>query len=174
MPTVRAFTDYLDPELQPWLTAVDVVGSELYVRLMGGKAVELWGIDLTGVELNSRFGAEVMEAVYGPTQFLHQHVCGYRELKTALTSSGLELKLERLVVPVKKENGEGLRVVAVNAPLETTGYDPDHLETLKLSKVFARQWVDLGQGIPDVELNLFDADQWRADGGTIIFDAETV
>ena len=172
LPSVRDFTDQFDAHLQPWLTAIDVVGDALHVRLMGGKAVEMWGVDLTGTELVGAFGKDVMDAVFGPVRLLHKHECGYVELKTATTSSGLEFKVERLALPLENDAGEGRRVIAVNAPLETTGYDPELAGTLSLSRIFDRQWLDLGSGVPAIALSPFDAENWRAEGGTVILDAE--
>jgi len=127
---------------------------DITVRLMGTSTAEMWGADLTGIELRSTFRAVPVELVYDAYRKLPAHKCGLLEYTVVRNARGRIGRAETMALPLINGPGRPGIAVAVTQYLSESLPSPLEQDDAKIGilAVEHRQWLDLGFGIPDIPL----------------------
>lgn len=118
----------------------------MIVRLMGTGLVERWGKDKTGEAMAADQPEEIRDALYHNTHQVIATPCGLRSEIELAASSGSEMVIEAITLPLVVAPGKPGRVVAFSALMRNLEYGEHSKRYKSLSNV---QWLDIGAGVPD-------------------------
>lgn len=146
LPSQKDFLDNADPRYAPFthISEVDDAGV-MIVRLMGTALVERWGKDKTGEAMAADQPEEVREALYGNTRKVISTPCGLRSEIELAGSSGSEMIIEAITLPIGVEPGRPGRLVAYSALMRKLEYGEHSQQYKSLANV---EWIDIGAGVP--------------------------
>lgn len=147
IPSQRDFLDNPQPNYAPFIHISEVTGTgTMIVRLMGTGLVERWGKDKTGEAMGEGQPQHVRAALYGNSRQVITTPCGLRSEIEMAASSGSEMVIEAVTLPIGVEPGRPGRLVDYSALMRKLEYG-EHSERYKsLANV---EWIDLGAGVPD-------------------------
>jgi len=147
IPTQKDFLDHADPRYAPH-THISELGPDgsMIVRLMGTALVERWGKDKTGEAMGEGQPSDVREALYSNTRLVIATPCGLRSEIELATSSGSEMVIEAVTLPIAVEPGKPGRLVAFSAVMRKLEYGEHSQRYKSLANV---DWIDIGAGVPD-------------------------
>ena len=154
IPSFTHWQDHFHSQLQPWLFVIDLHDDlSLTVRLMGTQISEMWGADLTGIELRSTFTAELVDMVYDAYRVIPKSRCGLLEYTIVKTAKGHIGQAETLALPLRGRPGQPDIAVAVTQYMAETfpSSAVDEKTEVGIIAVENRQWIDLGFGVPAKE-----------------------
>lgn len=147
LPSQRDFLDRAEPRYAPFIHISEAnQRGEMIVRLMGTGIVERWGRDKTGEAMGAGQPKGIQEAMYSNTRNVISRPCGLRSEIELAASSGSEMIIEAITLPLGVDPGRPGRLVAYSAVMRKLEHG-EHSEHYKsLSNV---NWIDIGAGVPD-------------------------
>ncbi len=146
VPLHRDFLDNPNPKYAPLIHISEMnEGGTMIVRLMGTGLVERWGRDKTGEAMGEGQPESVREALYSNTRQVISTPCGLRSEIELASSSGSEMLIEAVTLPLTDEAGKPGRLVAYSALMQKLQYGEHSERYKKLANV---EWIDLGAGTP--------------------------
>lgn len=147
VPSQKDFLDNALPNYAPHIHISEISeAGTMIVRLMGTGLVERWGRDKTGEAMGEGQPESIRQALYENTRRVISTPCGLRSEIELAASSGSEMVIEAVTLPIGVEAGKPGRLVAYSALMRKLEYG-EHSERYKsLANV---EWIDLGAGVPD-------------------------
>jgi hypothetical protein len=131
---------------------IDVASADmLRVRLFATRLVDLAGIDLTGGNLflfakNAQMAAQLWHAAQAVTG----HPCGLWSNKLAITSSGRQITVEMMSLPLLPFDGGAPVIACAVEVIEKVDFRE---RVFGLVRYVNASWVDVGQGVPAAALS---------------------
>lgn len=146
IPSQKDFLDHADPHYAPHthISEVSPDGS-MIVKLMGTALVERWGKDKTGEAMGEGQPQDVMDALYSNTRLVISTPCGLRSELELATTSGSEMVIEAITLPIGVEPGKPGRLVAYSSLMRKLEYGEYSQRYKSLANV---EWFDIGAGVP--------------------------
>lgn len=153
LPTSEAFLDNPNFSLQP---SVFIIEKEsIYkttFRLMATELVEIWGDDFTGRAVEDVFAADIAARYLANPHMCLEWPCGLWETGLFGNINEREVSLEILYLPLSVGENKPERLSGVLGRADTS------IKSAKRRGMIAikdRHWVDIGQGLPADELDIF-------------------
>ncbi len=147
VPFHRDFLDNPNPKYAPFvhISEISETGT-MIVRLMGTGLVERWGKDKTGEAMGEGQPDSVREALYANTRQVILNPCGLRSEIELAASSGSEMLVEAITLPLIVEPGKPGRLVAYSGLMRKLKFGEHSERYTRLANV---EWIDIGAGIPE-------------------------
>ncbi|MCB2106808.1 MAG: PAS domain-containing protein [Rhodobacteraceae bacterium] len=146
LPRVRDYLDRVKADLQPNVLLLDVVSAtEVYVRLIGTRLVDLTGRELTRTNSLDIYAPDLRVEVGRSCVTMVTHPCGQISKRTVKTSGGMLLAASSIALPLGVD-GNLLGCLAAFTEM----HDPvatDETMTV-IQRLTDRHWIDIGYGIP--------------------------
>jgi hypothetical protein len=151
LPLLRDFLDTPDPVLQPHVILLDAVDEETFrVRLFATRLTEFVGVNLTGTNLYEFFREpRLVKQVQSAVRAVIGQPCGILSTKRAVTSSGANLAVEMLSLPMRP-SANGAPVIAAAIDIIERLEPKDNI--FGLVQYLSAEWVDIGSGVPKTPL----------------------
>ena len=147
VPLHRDFLDNPNPRYAPFVHVSEISDEgTMIIRLMGTGLVERWGKEKTGEAMGEGQPKSVREALYANTRQVILNPCGLRSEIELAASSGSEMVIEAITLPLIVESGRPGRIVAYSALMRKLKYGEYSERYKRLANV---EWIDIGAGIPE-------------------------
>ncbi|MEQ9446132.1 MAG: hypothetical protein RJS98_11240 [Rhodospirillaceae bacterium] len=147
IPTHANFLDHPHPSYAPFVHISEMSeDGTMIVRLMGTGLVERWGKDKTGEAMGADQPDAIRQALYNNTRQVISTPCGLRTEIELAASSGSEMVIEAITLPLGVAPGKPKRLVAFSALMRTLEYGEHSKRYKSLSNV---EWINIGAGVPD-------------------------
>ena len=146
VPTQTDFLDNPHPSYAPFVH-ISEMGEDgaMIVKLMGTGLVDRWGKDKTGEAMGADQPEAIREALYSNTRDVITTPYGLRSEIELAASSGSEMVIEAITLPLIVAPGKPGRLVAFSALMRNLEYGEHSKRYKSLSNV---QWINIGAGIP--------------------------
>lgn len=146
VPFHKDFLDNPNPQYAPFVHISEISAEgTMIIRLMGTGLVERWGKDKTGEAMGEGQPTSIRKALYANTRQVILNPCGLRSEIELAASTGSEMLIEAVTLPLIVEPGKPGRLVAYSALMRKLKHG-EHSERYKrLANV---EWIDIGAGIP--------------------------
>ncbi|NKB43962.1 MAG: PAS domain-containing protein [Alphaproteobacteria bacterium] len=152
-PASEVFLDNPNVALQPFVFILEMTErNKTHFRLMATELVKIWGADFTGRAVEEVFSPDVAARYLASPRQCVTTVCGLWEKGLFGNISGREVKLELIYLPLTVSAGKPNRLAGVLAETETTTKTAVRRGIIAIE---GRRWLDIGQGIPNQDPNIF-------------------
>jgi hypothetical protein len=146
VPHIRDYLDRAVAHLQPNVLLLDVVSaSQLEVRLVGTRLVDLTGREITRTNVLENYPKDLRAAVGKACLTIVNHPCGQVSKRAIRTSGGSLVSASSIALPLKIDRAVPGGIVAyteLHAPIDDDGV------MMMVQRITDREWVDIGGGIP--------------------------
>ncbi len=145
-PHFRTAFQQLSPKILPRIVILEKTPEVKYIiRFMGTARALIWGEDLTGKDFMLLMPDSMRTTANRNMTTMLDHPCGMSYVADYVTSSGRELLIEHITVPVDNDAGLPRRLLNYAEEVTTGDYvDPRG----QVQAVSERQWIDIGAGLP--------------------------
>ena len=149
VPLRSAFDPLAVPALIPHMMICDLSEPGVVrIRLMGTGMVSSFGFDPTGRDYLDLVAPERRaEALHGFLVPANQP-CGMRVLGENQFENGRKMAVETVAFPFRRDDGAGMHLVFVGSNIDTTLEPWPELGRTTNFRVFERQFIDIGAGVP--------------------------
>lgn len=143
-------------KLLPLLSVLEVASPEVAsIRLAGTALCEAMGVELTGLNYYDMTDPEDRVLRMARTRKLVELPCASHYMHVVVYKSGRSILTEGLAMPVwPNDASHPPQFFAVWMPLEETRFEGTVADPTTMKTAESFQFVDIGAGIPDPNLNL--------------------
>lgn len=145
VPDVQDYLDHILARVAPYLLMYDYSGDDLIARFQGTNIVQRWTKEITGQSWFTVNPYIPKALVLANCRDCLDYRCGVWGQSIYVTTSGREVPLENMMLPLRAKAGRPPRFVNISSLLEVMGEGE-----IGKARVVTRamSWLDAGFGVP--------------------------
>lgn len=119
-------------------------------RLAGSGFFDFFGQDLTGIDYLALVDPAIRQLAFDCVIACLDRPCGLWQCTPATISGGETQLYEYTILPISK-NGDGADQIVVYVNFEQASVDLPNVDRLEHAEVW--HWLDIGHGVPDIDVS---------------------